>query len=74
VKDVNDVVEKSATEALERAINTLIDICSELEDAAEDLFEAGDVDFSNGLHALSIGIKTKINKRYPDAPPEEVES
>lgn len=51
---------------LERAVNMLFAIVDDLETAAEDLFEGGDIEFSNGLHGLSNALKMKIIKRYPD--------
>lgn len=44
----------------------LFAIVDDLETAAEDLFEGGDIEFSNGLHGLSNALKMKIIKRYPD--------
>lgn len=56
----------SPNDALDRAVQMLLQIAHDLEFAAEDLFEGGDIEFSQGIQALSVGLIVKLKKRYPE--------
>ena len=57
--------DEAPDETLQQAVNDLLNICEELETSAQNLFDGGDIEFSQGIDALATGLRIKLVKRYP---------
>ena len=44
--------DEAPDETLQQAVNDLLNICDELETSAQNLFDGGDIEFSQGIDAL----------------------
>lgn len=63
-EDTPDVEALDDLISLEKALDKVRDIIADIQEAAADIFECGDIDFANGLDALAVGLSIKVEKRF----------